>query len=154
MYSVYRQRGTTFVELVISIVVISVAVTGVLLAITRNTASSADPLLQHQAIAIAEAYLEEILEKPFVDPNGGEPEASRDLYDDIDDYNVISNEVPTDQMGNPMAGLSAYRVSVDVVNEALGPAGNPSVSGDTFRVTVTVTVPNGDVIPLSGYRTL
>jgi len=147
------QRGTTFVELVISIVVISIAVTGVLLVITRNTASSADPLVQHQAIAIAEAYLEEILEKPFIDPNGGEPEASRALYDDIDDYDVINNETPTDQAGNVMNDLDSYSVSVDVVNEAVGPSGNQSPAGSTYRITVTVTAPTGNVIPLSAYRT-
>jgi len=147
------QHGTTFVELIISIVVISIAVTGVLLVIMRNTASSADPLVQHQAIAIAEAYLEEILEKPFVDPNGGEPEASRALYDDIDDYNVITNETPTDQAGNVMSDLSAYTVSVDVVNEAVGPAGNQSPAGSTYRITVTVNAPTGNVIPLTAYRT-
>ena len=147
------QRGTTFVELVISIVIISIAVTGVLLVMTRNTASSADPLVQHQAIAIAEAYLEEILEKPFVDPNGGEPEANRSLYDDIDDYNVISNEVPTDQANNPIADLGGYRVTVNVVNEAVGPAGNQTPAGSTYRITVSVTASNGDVINLSAYRT-
>jgi len=153
MHLVHLQRGTTFVELIISIVVISVAVTGVLLVIMRNTASSADPLVQHQAIAIAEAYIEEIVEKPFVDPDGGEPEASRSLYDDIDDYNVISNEDPTDQAGNLIADLDKYSVSVDVVNEAVGPAGNQAPAGDTYRITVTVTTPGGDVIPVSAYRT-
>jgi len=147
------QRGTTFVELVISIVIISIAVTGVLLVITRNTASSADPLVQHQAIAIAEAYLEEIVEKPFIDPNGGEPEASRDLFDDIDDYAAISNEVPTDQTGSPIAGLTGYLVSVSVINEAVGPAGSQSPASDTYRVTVSVTDLRGTVIDVSAYRT-
>ena len=147
------QRGTTFIELVMSIVIISIAVTGVLLVITRNTGSSADPLVQHQAIAIAEAYLEEILEKPFVDPDGGEPEAGRSLFDDIDDYAAIVAQAPSDQNGNPIAGLGNYSVTVTVVNEAFGPAGNQAPVGDAVRVTVSVTPVVGVPIILSAYRT-
>lgn len=55
-----RQRGLTFVELIIFIVIISVAVAGVLLVINNTTQHSADPQLRKQALEIAEALLEEI----------------------------------------------------------------------------------------------
>ena len=55
------QRGVTLVELVISIVVISIALAGTLAVMRRTTASSADPMIVRQAVGVAEAYLEEIL---------------------------------------------------------------------------------------------
>lgn len=153
MLSRYHHQGTTLIELVISIVVIGIALAGILLVMNRNIGTSADPLIQHQAIAIAEAYLEEILEKPFIDPQAPDGEASRNLYDDIDDYNAIVSQVPQDQNGNPIAGLGSYAVTVNVVNEAIGPAGNQAPSGQAFRVTVSVLTPTGATLQISGYRT-
>ena len=60
-----RARGFTLVELVMGIIVISVAVGGVLLAMRTTVAKSADPMIAHQGIAIAEAYMEEVLTQNF-----------------------------------------------------------------------------------------
>jgi MSHA pilin protein MshD len=59
------QRGVSLVELIVSIVIISVAVAGVLAALNRSTRASADPMIQKQALAIAEALLEEVQLQPF-----------------------------------------------------------------------------------------
>jgi len=150
----YRsQHGTTLVELIISIVVIGIALAGILLVMNQNIGRSANPLIQHQAIAIGEAYLEEILDKPFADPQAPDGEASRSLYDDIDDYNAIVAQAPQDQNGNAIAGLGNYSVTVNVVNEAIGPAGNQAPAGQAFRVTVSVATPANQTVQISGYRT-
>ena len=60
-----RQTGTTLIELVIAIVIIAIAASAILMAIFTTVGSSADPMIRHQAVAIAEAYLEEIALKPF-----------------------------------------------------------------------------------------
>jgi len=148
-----RQKGTTLVELILSIVIIGIALSGILLVMNRNLGTSSDPLIQHQAIAIAESYLEEILEKPFVDPQAPDGETNRSEYDDIDDYNAIVSQVPTDQNGNAIAGLGSYRVTVTVVNEAIGPAGNQAPLAQAFRVTVSVLTPSNSNLQISGYRT-
>jgi len=153
MLTSLRQQGTTLIELIISIIIIGVALSGILLVMNQNAGASADPLIQHQAIAIGEAYLEEILEKPFVDPQAPDGEANRNQYDDIDDYNAIVAQVPRDQNGNAIAGLSNYSVTVTVVNESIGPAGNQVPSGQAFRVTVSVDTPINSTIQISGYRT-
>lgn len=154
-----RQSGVTFIELIISIIVIGISVSGILVVMNRNTSSSADPMIRHQSIAIAEAYLDEILAKPFVDADA-DGEASRYLFDDVDDYNsAVVDGPPRDQgdattpNGNPIAALALYNVDVQVINEALGPAGALIVAADSFRVTVAVTAPNGAVTTLSGYKT-
>lgn len=155
----FSSRGVTLVELIISIVVIGVAVAGVLVVMTRNTQSSADPMVQHQATAIAEAYLEEILTKEFTDP-GGPPE-TRATFDNVADYDGLINngcinttaacpmlgDCACDQNGDPIDGLNGYTVNVVVADEGLNGIAS------TFRVTVTVTHPQVGAIPVSGYRT-
>jgi MSHA pilin protein MshD len=60
-----NQRGVSLVELVVFIVVVGVAVVGVLAAMRLTTAASADPMIQKQALAIAEALLEEVQLQAF-----------------------------------------------------------------------------------------
>jgi MSHA pilin protein MshD len=141
--------GFTLVELVISMVVISIALGGVLLAIHYAVGHSADPLLQHQALGIAESYLEEILLKPFADPDGGDGETVRALLDDVDDYHGLDDAGARDQSGTAIAGLESYTVRVDVTNTAL----NGIPAADSKMVTVTVSHPTGINLTLSGYRT-
>ena len=146
----FRARGVTLVELIVSIVIIGAALAGVSIVIVRNTISSADPLIWHQATVVAEAYLEEVLTKNFTADG---VEASRGLYDDIWDYNtIVAESPPRDQNGTPIAALAGYTVNVQVVNsEALN---NITVaSGNAARVQVTVTTPAGGSIVVSGYRT-
>jgi MSHA pilin protein MshD len=50
-----RQSGLTLVELVIFIVIVSIAVVGVLQVISLTTRHSVDPQTRKQALAIAEA---------------------------------------------------------------------------------------------------
>lgn len=66
-----RQRGLSLVELVMFIVVVSVGVAGILLVLNYTTASGADPMVQKQALAIAESLLDEIELMPhtFCDPD-------------------------------------------------------------------------------------
>lgn len=59
------QGGVSLVELVVFIVVVGIAVVGVLGAMRLTTAASADPMIQKQALAIAEALLEEVQLQPF-----------------------------------------------------------------------------------------
>ena len=59
------QRGLSLIELILSIMIISVALAGILLVMQRVTASSADPLLRKQALAIAESLMEEMQLMPF-----------------------------------------------------------------------------------------
>ncbi len=151
------ERGVTLVELVISMVVIGIALGGILLVMNYTTARSADPLIQHQGVAIAEAYLEEILTRAYDEdavpgtadtegawgPDAGE--GSRDLYDDVNDYQGLSDVGARDQTGAAIAGLTAYTVQVAVVAAPLN--GAPAA-----RVEVTVTHGSGFSLAVSGYR--
>jgi MSHA pilin protein MshD len=65
------QRGISLIELIMFIMIVSVALAGILLVMNVTTKSSADPLVHKQALAIAESLLEEIELMPFTycDPN-------------------------------------------------------------------------------------
>ena len=150
MLNCYRHsRGFTLIELVISLVVVSVALGGVLMAINYTVTHSADPMLQHQAVAIAESYLEEILLKPFADPDDDDDESSRSLFDDVDDYHDWSDSGARDQTGTVITGLTNYNVTVTVVGTTL----NGIDAADSKKITVTVSHPVGFNLSLSGFRT-
>lgn len=147
-----RQAGFTLVELVISILIINIAVAGVLLVYSTVLRSSANPLIDRQARAVAEAYLDEILQHPINDPGGPPEGGNRALFDNIGDYDGL-NEVPTDQTGTAMAGLGAYTVAVTVTDStAIGPAGQQPPTANSRRVDVQVDHAAGLGVVLTGYR--
>jgi MSHA pilin protein MshD len=78
-----RSRGITLVELIVFIVIVSVAVAGVLTTLDTANRSSTDPMIRKQALAIAEALLEEVRLQPFTfcdpdDPNAANAFSSAD----------------------------------------------------------------------------
>jgi MSHA pilin protein MshD len=145
---ILNNRGVTLIELIVAMVVISIALTGVLLVINYTTLHSADPVLRHQAIAIAEAYMEEISLKNF-NPDGVEA-GGRAFFDDVNDYNNRVDNGAADQNGNAIVGLGNYTVSVIVVQQPYGPVGL-AVPG--LRIDVTVVDPAGESLTLTGFRT-
>jgi len=64
---VHKPGGFTLIEMIITIVVISVGLTGVLLTFQVVVKSSADPLIAKQLISIAEARMEGAMVKEFAD---------------------------------------------------------------------------------------
>ncbi|MFZ3182902.1 MAG: type II secretion system protein [Pseudomonas sp.] len=152
-----RQHGMTLIELVISIVIVGIAVAALYSAVAAIIGRSADPLLRQQSLAIAEAYLEEVLLQPFLDSSNAvcpAAPASRANYDNVCDYNGLDDSGARDASGNEIvvAGtkpLSAYRVQVGVAATAWA---GLAVT-DVLYVQVTVTDPAGQQLLLGGYRT-
>lgn len=152
----YAQRGVTLIELVVSIVILSVATAGIMMVMTQTTLSSADPMIREQATAIAQSYMEEILTQPLVDPvdaevNGPESGETRSTYDDVWDYNGLNNSAGAiDQNGIAVNGLTGYNITVAVSNATLG----PGVGSPAARIVVTVTYDGmaGINIPVTAYR--
>ncbi len=58
-------HGVSLIELVIAIMIISVAVSGVLMIFGDSVRASADPMVRKQALALAESMLNEVMAKPF-----------------------------------------------------------------------------------------
>ena len=144
-----RQRGVTLIELVLVIVIISIAVTAVLGVLSSTSASSAEALVRTQAVAIGNAYLEEALLKPFVDPDAADGEAVRTDFDDVNDYDNLNDNGARNQFGGALPGLGAYQVQMTVRPGALG--GLPAA--DVLRIDVRVQHPSNTSVLLTAYRT-
>ena len=145
-----HQRGVTLVELIVAITIVAIAATTILTTMATVASRSADAMVQQQAIAIGQAYLDEILQRWVVDPNGTPPNTGRGSWDLVDQYNGLSDTGAKDQFGNPIGALSTYNVNVSVVSSA-ALTGIPGSAARRIDVTVT-RAPNVSVI-LSGYRT-
>ena len=163
----HKQRGMTLVEMVISIVIVSIAMTAMLTAFSTSMGRSADPLWKNKSLKLAQAYLDEILSKPYDEgtPTGGIPAydsvncatlgsesgESRALFDDVDDYKGLTDSPPRLVTG-AMTGYDGYGVVVDVVC-AGSEVGGASVPNDqSKRITITITPPNQSSMPFSVYR--
>jgi MSHA pilin protein MshD len=144
------ERGATLIELTLSIVVIAIAASAVLGLLSRTVGRSADAMVMSQAVAIAEAYLEEITLKAYADPDGVDGEATRAAFDDVDDYHGLVDVGARDQFGTALAALAQYSVTVSVATSA-ALTGVPQA--DSERIDVRVTYPGNGVVLLSGYKT-
>lgn len=163
-----RQHGLTLVELIVFIVIVGVALAGVLTVLNHTTRHSADPMLRKQALAIAEALLEEVTLQPFTwcDPDdanaatatgyagctvaennlaaeAGEARASATPLDNVNDYNGITTT--TNIAGGGAAG---YAATVSVAQSSL----NGIAADASLLITVSVTA-GGETIQLQAYRT-
>ena len=153
----HLSRGFTLVELIIGLVVLGIGVTAFLNLIVNTTRHSADPMIQQQAHAIAQAYMEEVLAQPFCDPDFSTTcrtscisatacatcniaEGTRSNYDAVCDYNGLSDSTGArNYTGALVAGLGSYNVNVNVDDSAVTLSGLSSASGQLVEVTVTVT---------------
>ena len=155
------QSGVSLIEAVLFIVVVSVALVVVLKAFDIANQGSADPLLRRQALAIAQAMLDEISAKEFgsaatdvtTDGYTAGPvnSATRANSDDIDDYDGYDQTGIKTLSNAPLTGLENYHVHVDVDPITAGELGTLPVT-KAFRITVTVTDPSGVQLALAGYR--
>ncbi len=171
MHMLVRQNGFSLVELIVMIVVLSVALTGVTIAINEAVKQSPKPLVQTRAMELAQAYLDEILAKRFDEFSGqggiprcdsidnaaqtcsntmgNEEGGSRSLFDDVDDYHGLNDTPPVLASGTSLANYGSYQVQITV-------GYNGSELGLTNRgakrITVSVTTPLGNVVPVSAYR--
>ena len=145
-----RQRGFTLIELIVAITIVSIVATTLLGVLAAVSSRSADAMLQQQASAIAQAYLDEILQRWVVDPNGTPPNTGRGSWDLVDQYDGLVDVGAKDQLGNAIVALSAYTVSVSVVQSAA----LPGIDGAAARrIDVTVTRAPNVSVAVSGYRT-
>jgi MSHA pilin protein MshD len=68
-------RGVTLVELIVFIVIVGVALAGLFAAFNTMTASSSDPQVRKQVLAIAESLMEEVTLMPFTYCDPDDPAA-------------------------------------------------------------------------------
>lgn len=151
-------KGATLVELVIAIVIISIVLSVLFLLTSRTTQRSVDPMIVEQANAIGQAYLEEILQKGFCDPD-------RDLNLDGDsDPATNPPYCPSDCTGsvcqaggcrNNGAATEASRGLYDDICDYAGLSGPPADQTGTAisalnRYNVSVRISDDAGVDLNG----
>ena len=141
--------GFALVEAVIAITIVAIAAAVILAQVSQANVNSGHNMLQAEAATIADAYLTEILGRPFTDPDGVNGEIQRQFFDDVGDYNGLNDVGARDASGNLLPGGDRYTVQVSVANMA-GLPGVPAV--DARLVRVTVTDPVGALTAASGLR--
>jgi len=139
------QAGVTLIELIISIIIISIALSGILVVMNLTVSRSADPIIYHQSLAIAESYLEEILLHAYTDPDGASSETDRALFDDVDDYHGLNDIGVRNQLGTAVSTLTSYTVTVTVTPRTL----TDSISAKQITVNVANS---GFSLNLVGYK--
>ncbi len=165
--------GFTLVELLVLIVLVSIAMAGIMTVWQHSQRHAADPLHANRAVKLGQAVLEEILAKRFDENSGqgGVPrcgstdpgaqscsttfgpdagETSRALYDDVDDYHGLDLTPPTDINGAALTGYANYRLRVSVA--AAGGELSGLNNDEAKRIDVTVTTPRGHDYEFSAYR--
>lgn len=115
-----RSAGVTIVELIVFIVIVSVALAGVLSVLNVSVRSSADPMIRKQMLAIAEALMEEVSAQPFT-------------YCDPSDANA------------PFA-TAATAAQCPTAVQGVG----PGATGQSTRTVASITNPFNNVADYSG----
>ena len=169
MKTLDKQHGLTLIELVISIVIISVSLTGVLLIMNRTAVVSADPMIRSQVAAIAQSYMEEILLNAYTDPDqaetgGAEAGETRNTYDDVADYHNLLNNGCTittancplgscvcNQNGAPIEQLKNYNLQITVSQDDMSFASKALVTAK--RIDIVTNHSSGISTTLSAYKT-
>lgn len=163
-----NQQGATLVELVMTIVIISIAIAGVVGAFALIAGRSADPLNQTRAVALAQLYMDEILARDYDESSnvgGGKVLAAqvdcaapgadgetRGSYGDVDDYNAVNDELPQDGEGIPLPGYDGFRVSITVLCAGNDVTEMSLANADAKRIDITITDPSGNNYLFSAYR--
>jgi MSHA pilin protein MshD len=159
--NMYRSKGFSLIELVITIVVLGIALSALSSSLFSGVGRGADPLWQSKATQLSQAYLDEILAMRYQEnsPLGGGAvgscsiagaetgESSRSLFDDVDDYNGLS-ETATFLDGSTTSSYSGYSVSIVVsCDDHLGAS-----STNTKLITLTVTTPTNQSLVFAAMR--
>ena len=126
------ELGFTLLELVVAIVVLGLIFAGFTSVYGTVLRRGAEPQLQTQAVAFAAAYLDEVLGRPYRDPDTGlicgTQEPDRPSFDNVCDYDQLSlngctstsgacpvvGDCVCDRNGAPVDGSRAFAVTVDV----------------------------------------
>ena len=156
-----RQRGFSLVELIAGIVLMTIALTLLINVFFTGAGRSVEPLLQIRAAEFGQALMEEIAAKRYDEqtPIGGQPacsgctapgsfgpdggEATRDLFDDVDDYNTYcaSRQALEDFSGNSLPEFVNFEMQVCVLYDGDYDGVDDGATADAKLIVVDIYAP-------------
>lgn len=142
------QGGFTLMECLLATVVLSLIVLAVVEAVLAGQMGQYEALNTMRAASLGESLMEEVLSRPYADPEGatapgadaGEDEDDRTTFDNIDDYHGFgeSPQALRDAAGELLpTELQGFSRSVTVAYGSVTP---PGIGGPVSGVTITVRV--------------
>ncbi len=152
--------GFTLVESLLAATILAMVVMAVLMPFVAGARNDRSSVRQSLAVALGEDLMEEVLAKPFVDPDGGGltpgpdggEQGGRESFDNIDDYDGYS-ELPgqiqpfVQQMADePENATLSRRAEVRYVRV---PGQDPAAAPSVVLVTVRVSDGANEVVTLS-----
>lgn len=152
-----RTTGFTLVELIMTLVIISIASVGIFSALSFALKHQSDGIWRSKSIALAESYTDQIMMRRFdeASPLGGVPAClpaqcsasaafddgeSRAHFDDVDDYDGLDDMPPLDEGGVPLNGFAGYRVAVAVRYATATEVASFALNDPTDMKLITVSV--------------
>lgn len=159
-----NNAGVSLIEAVMAIVVLGVAIPPLTSMFRIVAQGSVDESFQAVAVAYADGLMEEIVSKAFEDPEGaagsfGTEEGARSAYDDLDDFDGLSNSPPKQLDGTDLDDYGGFTRSTLVENvtaadpDASTPAGDGTTDLKRVRVTVVWTGGGGGEYEITTLRT-
>lgn len=159
-----KQQGFSLIELVVSIVVLSIGLSALSSSLFLSAGRSSDTLWQTKATQLSQAYLDEILAMRYQDdsPLGGGAvagnctsssfgteagESNRSQYDDVDDYHGLT-ETANFLDGDITSNYSGYSVAINVFCRGA----DNSASTSSKLIVVTITSPTNQSMVFSAFR--
>jgi MSHA pilin protein MshD len=137
-----REAGFTLIELVMALVVVGVAITGVMLAFQTVVRKSSDPVIVQQLISVAETITEEAALLPYVPQTNVTTSSgcARDGFNDVSDFHNYATSSICAADGTVLTSLSGYSVSVQVTSI--------TVSGVAMKLITVVSSKGADSFTL------
>jgi hypothetical protein len=148
----YRRPALSYVEVLMSLMLIATAVAASLRAL--GSYAMGRQAFEERAIAIelANQLMAEINQLPFADPAGGntialdsgENASNRATFDDIDDYNGYDQSPPRDRSNTSLTHYTGFQQQVTVAFDTTIPApGSGTWTAGTFKKITVKILKNG-----------
>jgi MSHA pilin protein MshD len=160
MHRRQRNEGFSLIELVLTIVIIAIALSALASSLFSAVGSNANPLWQAKSTHLAQAYLDEILAMRYQEDSalgggavetcfetGPEVGENRSSYDDVDDYNGLT-ETADFLDADASSNYSGYSIVISVA--CVGPTNSASTSSKL--ITLTITTPTNQSLVFSAFR--
>lgn len=153
-----RCRAFSLVESVVSILIVGVMVVAAMNTVGGSQKTQLTSAQRDRALLLAQDLMAEIVGKPYEDPDqtpvfgreSGESGSQRDLWDDVDDYDALSNSPPEYEDGTAIAWANGYTRKVTAT--WLDPADLTQVSGSETGVKgIRLEILRGDRVLVTLY---
>jgi MSHA pilin protein MshD len=174
-----NKAGFTLIEIVIGIIVLAVSLTIVSSIFLPQANKTITPMYQIKATALGKRIMDQVLIRYYDDAmastggyircgetiagvtincssklglDTGEIRSQPNGFNDVDDYQVYCNDVPTTVIGFFTDEYPGYGLKICVAQAAVKFGGNAGDIDVAKRVKVTIFMPNSDTITLSSFK--